>query len=518
MIHDNSQYITRVGDAHRKSFGQFFTHPTIAKFMVDWVLASGEPHLYDPAFGLGAFYSPISDDAKIHFSGSEADPTIISHWQSQENRNASFISVEDYLLSWGKHHKNIVCNPPYMRFQKFLNRDKVSSCFQRHLDLRLSGYTNTASAFLLKSLSEMDGTGRLAYIMPLEFLNTGYGVFVKKRLIEDGHLAAILSINCEKEVFPDATTSVGIILYDSTINFSSVRFYSLNSIDNLTETLRSEPISEINLTELDPDSKWLPYFQESTFEIDPELTVPLDYYGRFSRGIATGANEFFVLKPSTAKSMGLNPSELLPCITKSSQINKSLFDAVDLASLVEDDAPVLLFSANGNQSGKTEAYIRYGEQHGFNQRFLTKHRKPWFKTENRSVSPLLLGVFSRGGYKIILNRSDALNLTCFHGFQPNLFGMHYVEHLFLYLTSRVGRKIVSLAMRKYGSSLDKFEPNDLNGAAVPSPDFFDQISIDQVRSVIQEIEVTGDIPEFIETLFEEVQRSIDHYSLATVYN
>lgn len=107
------------------------------------------------------------------------------------------------MLSWGRKHTNIVCNPPYMRFQKFLNRDAVFSAFAKNAGLRLSGYTNTASAFLIKSLLELDGKGRLAYIMPLEFLNTGYGRAVKAKLLEGGHLAAIIKVDCEKQIFPD---------------------------------------------------------------------------------------------------------------------------------------------------------------------------------------------------------------------------------------------------------------------------------------------------------------------------
>ena len=505
MMSDIRRYIEQVGDSHRKELGQFITHPSVANFMVEWVLKSGQSSIFDPAFGLGAFYSPIADRAGIHFSATEIDPIIIRFWEVEKSRDASFVEIEDYLLNWGKKQKNIVCNPPYMRFQNFLNRETVSGTFQSNLGLRLSGYTNTASAFLLKSLSEMDGTGRLAYIMPLEFLNAGYGSLVKKRLIYGGHLTAIISINCEKDVFPDATTSVGIILYDSMVSTNTVKFYSLYSIDSLSTVLQNSPLSEVDVRELDPKEKWLQYFQELNVSVNTQHTVPLDYYGRFSRGIATGANEFFVLRPSEAKAKKLSPFELTPCITKSSQIKKAVFRPDDYSNLVEDDAPVFLFSVNGSQSEQAQDYIRFGESQGFHHRFLTKHRKPWFKTESRNPSPLLLGVFSRDGYKIILNRSEALNLTCYHGFKPNIYGFKYVEHLFLFFASKVGRSIMSLSMRKYGDSLDKFEPNDLNSASVPNTEYFNQLSLDQVKDAIREIEVTGNVPEFVEGIFEEIK-------------
>ena len=73
MRTDNLEYFKKVEKEHRKDYGQFFTHPIAAKFMVDWILRSQEETLYDPAFGLGAFLDPVSHDPKIRFAASERD-------------------------------------------------------------------------------------------------------------------------------------------------------------------------------------------------------------------------------------------------------------------------------------------------------------------------------------------------------------------------------------------------------------------------------------------------------------
>ncbi len=508
-------YIQSVGSIHRKEHGQFFTHPMIAKFMVDWVLMSGKTKIYDPAFGLGAFKEPIQNNTNIDFTASELDAKILNYWTNFSGQDASFIKEEDYLLSWGQRHENIVCNPPYKRFQKFINRDVVFEEFITHTGIKLSGYTNTASAFLIKSLSELDNSGRLAYIMPSEFLNTGYGVIVKNKLIENGHLLSIISLNCEKDVFPDATTSISIILYDASTYFSSVRFYSVNSINSLTDILNTAPTTAIKTEELNPNAKWLPFFNKTEVAVDIGKTTTLEHYGRFSRGIATGANEFFILKPSEARKKGLVSSELQPCISKSSQINKIIFDDEDYQRLHDDDSPVLLFSADVNPTTTAGMYIKDGEAMGFNKRYLTKKRNPWYKAEVRRPAPLLLGVFSRCGYKIILNTSSILNLTCFHGFHPNLFGSKYIDHLFLYFLSNTGRSILSLSIRKYGASLDKFEPNDLNTALVPSPDFFDSIPQEAITTAIQHIKDKSQIPDFIEAFFDELNHKQE---IASMHN
>ena len=398
---------------HRKRWGQFFTPPQVANFMIEWVLGSGLPELYDPAYGLGAFH-PRREG--IRFSATEIDPLILAHTDLGDAKSDCSIRREDYLATWGRTHGNIVCNPPYMRFQRFEGRSEVFAAFNSKLRIRLSGYTNTASAFLIKSLSELDRGGRLSYIMPLEFLNTGYGAVIKERLITNQHLVSIINLKCEKDIFPDATTSVGIILYDSSKHHSHVNFHSVNSISDLNRMSSLDPASVVSVGDLDPKQKWLPYFQTSKVSVDVSRAMPLEYYGRFSRGIATGANEFFVLAPSKAKLLGLRESECLPCVTRSSQIRQAVFTNNDIQELLQDDAPLLLFSAKGSASDAACRYIKQGEAQGYHERFLTKNRTPWYKTEQRPSAPLLLGVFSRGGYKMVLNRSNALNLTCYHGF------------------------------------------------------------------------------------------------------
>ena len=507
MQSSSAQYLQKVSEEHRKAHAQFFTHPLVAKFMVNWVLQSKQRSLYDPAFGLGAFLEPVSEDFCIRFTGSEMDPEILNFWTEMADGERAKVVSEDYLLSWGKSHANIVCNPPYMRFQKFANRNEVFKAFAQNLKLRLSGYTNTASAFLLKSLSELSSSGRLAYIMPLEFLNTGYGSVVKSRLIQNKHLASIISLDCERDIFPDATTSVGIILYDAARCYPYVDFHSISSIRSLDTALNREPINRIAVNHLNPNEKWLPYFQAKAFSVDDNLTVSLSHYGNFSRGIATGANKFFAMKPSQAEDFGISSPELLPCITRSSQIQKLVFNREDYHDLVKTDASILLFNASEDHSKCAGIYIKKGERQGYNTRFLTRNRRPWYKVEHRSPAPLLLGVFSRGSYKVIRNISNALNLTCFHGFQPNMFGEKYVDRLFLYLASAPGRDIISLSGRRYGDALDKFEPNDLNGALVPHPKVFDELSEKDVARVVSEAERKNKMSSWVDTFFERLKVS-----------
>lgn len=341
--------------------------------------------------------------------------------------------------------------------------------------------------------------------MPLEFLNTGYGKLVKSRLIADGHLAAIISLECEKDVVPDAITSVGIILYDAGAHHTAVDFHAISSLVDLESIDKMPPVNRIPTADLNPNSRWLSYFEQAKPAADAPSMVTLDCYGRFTRGIATGANAFFALRPSEARRWGLGASELTPCITRNAQVRKTVFTPADYQRLLKDDASVLLFSPSGSLSPQAAQYVQYGEARGYHRRFITRHRSPWYQPENREPAPIFLGVFSRGDYKIIRNCSDAVSLTCYHGFRPNQQGFRYIAPLFLYLASPVGRKVVSRSMCRYGNSLGKFEPNDANEAMVPAPAVFDELAVGfDIPKAIDYISCTGRTPGCVNSFFAEL--------------
>ena len=507
-MRENIQYIDHVGMSHRKRLAQFFTPPPIAEFMLSWVLeGKNTGEVYDPAFGLGAFLNaaPIN----VSFIASEVDRIIVEYFKKHYSRQPSKLEVEDYLSKFGCRYANIVCNPPYLKFQKFSNRHEVFEAFKENLGITLSGYTNTASAFLLKSLSELDDNGRMAYILPSEFLNAGYGKIVKSSLLQGGNLHSIIQIECEREAFADATTSVCIVLVDKSISYDSVAFRSVASLSELKSVMSCKPVREILVEDLDPKDKWGRYFisEHDSVSIVHESFVKLSSYGRFTRGIATGANEFFVLSKSDIDRLGLPEKVCKPCITKSKQLSGVTFTERDFRELNSSNESVFLFSP-GEYSDipAAQSYIRYGESRGYDKRFITRNRTPWYKTESRAPSPLLVNVFSRNGYKVVRNDTDVVTLTNFHVFYPGEDGDGYVDWLYLYLLSDVGHSVLSLSKRTYGNMLEKFEPNDLNDSFVPSMSYFDNKGDSVCAKMMKQVWEGEDVKDSLNELFSDLIR------------
>lgn len=469
-----SEYIKHTSINHRKDYGQYFTPSLVSQIMVQWILRYHPRTILDPAFGLGTFYDQVikhHQNQEYQFIAYEIDKNIIDYLNINNPKPHLTIHNCDYLETNVGKFDAIICNPPYMRFQKFLTRHDVLPKIEQQIGKKLVGYANISSVFLIKALNELNDDGSLAFIMPFEFFNTGYGKEIKQSLVENNLLKQIIIFSNEKEIFPDATTTVCILLCQKDGKKASIKITQIKSNTELAQ------ISDIsNYYHQQIDSSNLPYHQKWTpillslfsDQFIPQDFVKLSVYGTFTRGIATGANEFFALTKTKINTYQLDDQNICKCITKSPQISRPVFTEDDFKMLFDADKPVYCLDVKNDEHQGIREYIALGEKLAYHQRYLTKIRNPWYKIEYRQPAPILFGVFSRGRLKVIRNLTNAINFTCYHGFYPNMFGKNFLDNLFVYLLSDIGQEIIKSNKRSYGNNLDKFEPGDLNDCFCPN--------------------------------------------------
>jgi adenine-specific DNA-methyltransferase len=423
----------------------------------------------------------------VCFIGYEIDNNILAFLNHNGNSPDLRVINDDYLEAEAGHFDGIICNPPYMRFQKFLNRHDILPKIEEKIGKKLIGYSNISSVFLVKSLKELKVNGNLAFIMPFEFFNTGYGKEIKKSLLENHLLKQIIIFSNEKEIFPDATTTVCVLFCKNDGKEEAIKIAQVKSNDEID---RISDVSNFYQRKIQPsdlpyNKKWTPIILSLFSEQKPPNGFcKLSLYGTFTRGIATGANDFFALRKSTIEKWKLGDNNICKCITKSSQIRKAVFTDYDINSLYNADKPVYCLDVKDHNNPGIRKYLDEGERLGYHNRYLTKTRRTWYKIENRKPAPILFGVFNRGRLKVIRNYTTAINFTCFHSFYPNMFGQHFVNKLFVYLLSHIGQEIIKTNKRSYGNELDKFEPGDLNDSLCPSQKQFEMISNEDAEKVI----------------------------------
>ncbi len=489
-------YSKSVSLEHRKKFAQFFTPFQLASLMADWLLGNQNLNtVLEPAFGLGVFSRALlNKKSELSIKCFEVDNTIYSKAKEIFQDIPQFeIYLEDYMFNdWDNKYDGIICNPPYFKFHDYDNKTLLSE-IENRLRIKLNGFTNLYTLFLLKSVYQLTSNGRLAYIIPSEFLNSDYGKLVKSALIKNKTLRHIIIFDFEENVFDDALTTACILLCSNDENYSTVKFSTIKKIDEL-ETIHayianypvnSDDDSIFTHDELDPEIKWRKYYQTQN-AIRYKNLIPFLSVAKIVRGIATGANEFFTFSRSKANQYGINEKYLLPCICKAVDVKDNFFTEEKFESLVDIDKHTFLLNAIGTKDENVLKYIEIGEKTGIDKKHLTACRNPWYSLENRPPSPIWVSVFNRNGLKFVRNEANIFNLTTFHCVYPvqsNLFDNVNIDILFAYLLTDVAREIFEDNRREYGNGLQKFEPNDLNKAKMLDLSLLDKKIVNKIAEL-----------------------------------
>ena len=474
---------------HRKKFAQFFTPFPIAQFMADWLAGNNTLQtVLDPAFGLGVFaraLREISHDYQI--KGFEID-THIYRSALSIFRNYDNISIikNDYMFNdWENKYDGIICNPPYFKFHDYDSKNIIREVEER-IGIKLNGFTNFYTLFLLKSIYQLNYNGRAAYIVPSEFLNSDYGKLVKSYLIKNKALRYVIIIDFEENVFDDALTTASILLFANDNNLRGVEFINIKTLKKL-EDVKSKidnypnniSNSKISFCDLNPEIKWKAYYQIQNSTKFKHL-VPFTKFGKVVRGIATGANKYFTFNLSKAKQQGIGEEYLLPCICKSTDVQGAFFTQEDFEKVKQENRSVFLFNAVDPNDTAVKKYLEKGVAEKVHKKFLTASRNPWYSLENRPPSPIWVSVFNRNGLRFIRNEAGIRNLTTFHCIYTNIFSAPKVDLLFAYLLTNISKQILKDNCREYGNGLQKFEPNDINKANIIDLDRIDQLTEERI--------------------------------------
>ena len=229
-------YSNSISLEHRKKFAQFFTPFQLASLMADWLVGNkGIKTVLEPAFGLGVFSRALlNKTTELTIKGFDVDEKIFTKAKEVffDTPNVD-IHLKDYIFNdWHEKYDGIICNPPYFKFHDYDNKTILNE-FESRLKIKLNGFTNLYTLFLLKSIRQLNSSGRLAYIIPSEFLNSDYGKLVKSDLIKNKILRHIIVFDFEENVFDDALTTACILLCSNDKNYQKVKFSTIKKIDDL---------------------------------------------------------------------------------------------------------------------------------------------------------------------------------------------------------------------------------------------------------------------------------------------
>jgi len=529
-------YASWVPQDARRTLGQFWTPLPIAQLMTQWAVRSPNDRVLDPAFGSGVFLlttmdrlirlgTPVVPDSQ-QVSGVELSPlaflmgltNVLLHYPAAQPRiqwgdflvperepllalkesAATYeVGVQQMTLpgleiiaptTFPEQFDAIVCNPPYTRHHHLPEAYKSSwaAAMKQEYGIRLSRFSSLFAYFFVQATRMLAPAGRMAFITPAVVFEASYGRQVKTFIRQQLRLRAIVTFGETLSVFEGVDTAGCITLVErpgtpAADTFTLIRVRRWPGPEPVLQAIeRRDAVTadwgtsrKIDLAELEPRHKWTIIGLENS-RFDDENFVPLSNIAHIMRGIATGANDFFVLSDSEVAEWGLKQANLRPVLTKTREALGYVFSQTDFDRLRrEEKKRWLLYLTEPVAPGTPEArYIQHGEARSLHERSLVKTRPFWYAMEQRDPAPIYFTYLSRKRSRFIYNQADVLALNvflCIYPIPAISQDETMLKALLAVLNSLITKDSLRHVGRTYGSDTIKVEPREMDRLPVLNP-------------------------------------------------
>jgi adenine-specific DNA-methyltransferase len=293
---------------------------------------------------------------------------------------------------------------------------------------------------------------RDVFLLPTNWLEARYGRSLRQMLLARNYGISLVENGHHSPVFDHALTTICLVITwpKHSVRNDGELAGTINVLRGPNERNIKNQISNDELAAC--LGQRLSNFVQGERKADHAVADVL----RVRRGIATGNNEFFILSKASARTLGIGRRELIEILRRFPSDSRSIEVAY-------------LWAPTEKPSEASLRRIAEGEKLRVNQRYLCRHRKPWWRIKVHSPPAYLLAYMGRGTPRIIENRDGLLNLNNTHGLYlrekvPTGLAMNTVE----WLGSEEGIEALNNQARHYYGGLWKLEPGDVERISLPT--------------------------------------------------
>lgn len=484
----------------RNVHGQFSTPFELAARMVSLTethLLSDTIRFLEPSVGAGVFFSALDRIASHPVEkavGIEVDEeyALITKrlWDAPYQ-----VLCEDFILfSQNPSYRgtfNLLCaNPPYVRHHH------LAADLKRHLQgrvsdelgIRCSGLSGLYMYFILLADSLLENGAVASWLIPSEFMSVNYGRALREYLTRHVTLLQVHRFCPEDVQFNDALVSSCVVTYRKQ---KPERPYSFGlSIGG--EMGEPKQIKMISAEDAEKSAKW--NYETLARRADASSVKMKDLF-EIKRGIATGANGFFILDEKTIEPYGIPDRFLTPLLPGPRYLKTNVVDADETGAPLVEQRRYLLNCDVSPDEVKTSwpglwEYMQIGVERGIPECYICSHRNVWYFQEKR-VPPLFFITYmgrvrngsEKNPFRFILNRSKAIATNVYLYIYPRSFLKKLLDESpgraeFLHdMLNRLSSESLIQNGRTYGGGLHKLEPKEL--AEMPLPELPDWLRVNK---------------------------------------
>jgi len=467
----------------RNKLGQFATPTVLAREVLSYGLSlmpkGQQVRFLDPAIGTGSFYSALRvtiGDRQLEVArGYEIDPHYGEPSRALWAGSDLEIELADFtqIKPPSDGFNLLICNPPYVRHHHLDSDEKrrLQIESKEAAGMKLSGYAGLYCHFLALSHRWMCAEGVAGWLIPSEFMDVNYGRELKRYLLEEVTLLRIHRFDPNDVQFDDALVSSAVVWFIKSkppvghaVEFS---YGGTHAAPALTR--------HISAAELINEAKWTRFPRQ---EIRAAVDTPIlsDFF-TIRRGVATGGNEFFILKREKIESLGLPMEFFRPILPSPRHLKHDVIEADDLGNPILPHSLFLLDCRLSEDEIRQQhpslwQYLESGKEE-VGSGYLCKSRPFWYKQEDRLPTPFVCTYMGRSDsasgnpFRFLLNHSRAIvaNTYLMLYAKPNVAEQlnrrpDVIQRIWEELNN-IHPELLMSEGRVYGGGLHKMEPKEL---------------------------------------------------------
>lgn len=393
-------------------------------------------------------------------------------------------------INLGSFRNLMLVNPPYNRHECIPKeyRNHLACVAKEQTGISVRGDADLFVYHLLIMDKWLGENGVASWLLPSIFLQSRYGEAVRKYLLSNVQLLSLHVYDDIKQQFEGIQISTTIVTFKKCKPSKSLNISVSSGDSAISPTLSLK----VNIDDfLKHSSNWRNVLYSTTNSLYTAkcFNLELSFSDLFDikRGVATGANSFFVLDRLEAERLSIPSSALKPLLPKSKYLQSLTVNSRDDGFPDVSPQLVLIDCDFSEQYIKSNfksfySYLQLAKQKDIYgkaivDRALIRKRRPWYKQETRDTPVFLLTYMGRVKKNLpplyfILNKSKATALNTYILLYPRPW-LHTLlrsnDSLYdelLQALNQSAKVIISNQTRVYAGGLQKLEPGELKSLPV----------------------------------------------------
>lgn len=226
----------------KNRYGQYFTVPDIADFMVNMIEHDKDCKVLEPSCGKGVFLSKLEEHGFRNIDAYEIDKSLMPAFP--------YVRYESFVSSALYPYDVIIGNPPYIRWKNLEPELKAELEGNALWNTYFNSLCDYLYIFILKSIKQLNENGELIFICTDYWLNTTNSLLLRDYMVEHGYFSEIYHFR-EAPLFEGVCASFIIFRYiKSPHRKESIKLYSYNDEKHMPDSASLQTKRCFEVTEI----------------------------------------------------------------------------------------------------------------------------------------------------------------------------------------------------------------------------------------------------------------------------